>query len=234
MSRGEQGAFDWIWHHSPAKGGARLVLLAYAFYADERDVSCPSLETLAWDANMSKRAIQDARAKLISEGDIEEVDGLSEYGTKRVRLLFRSRVPDSGVADTSPSPTNSATNSSTPPVERSSTTEEKDLVAGSATPVQETLEGDDVGRVLARLQRVVDVKGCALPSREAVATVLEAYPDRDALQVAGELAWWAEHGNGSGGRQVKNLAATFRNFMRQSDPAPASNGGSKYDRIVNA
>jgi hypothetical protein len=71
--------------------------------------------------------------------------------------------------------------------------------------------------VMERLVAVARVKKCPLPKQESIAKAMAAYPDRDFVAVADELAFWAEHGNGSR-RKVKVLAGLYRNFLKRSDP----------------
>jgi hypothetical protein len=221
---------DWVLQHSEATQGRRLVLIALAEHAhDDGSRAFPKIETLMQRARMSRRGVQEALRRLEADGMIRPT-GKVPSGTVVYQLVMGGAVSAPRGADHDVAGAQITTSRGASAAPDPSLTNNVD-----PSGKEEELEQDQIGLVRARLQRVVDVKGCKLPSREAVATVLEAYPDRDALKVAGELAWWAEHGNGSGSRQVKNLASTFRSFMRQSDPAPASsNGGSSiYDRIEN-
>jgi hypothetical protein len=72
---------SWVLKHSEAKLGDRLVLLVLADHAKE-DGSCawPSVDTIASEARLSRRATQDCLRRLEAAGAITET-GRSESGT---------------------------------------------------------------------------------------------------------------------------------------------------------
>lgn len=223
----------WVLEHSEATHGRRLVLIALAEFAhDDGSKAFPSVETLMARTRMSRRGVQDALRRLEADGHI--VPGAkTPAGTRIYRVVMRgaesARAESStlGAQNSAKTTSHSAPNPTTDPTTNPS---EREAPA---------LEPDDVDRVLAILGRACRLKNCKLPGRDAIATVMEAYPDRDAQRVAHELLWWCEHGNGES-TAVKNMAAKYRTFMRVADPAPpplVSNGSgtprSAYDRIEN-
>lgn len=70
--------------------------------------------------------------------------------------------------------------------------------------------------VMTVLEKIAAEKPCQRPKLESVAAALDAFPEVDAAVVAGELEFWTLHGNGKA-KQVKNLASTFRNFLKRAD-----------------
>lgn len=71
----------WVFEHSEATLGARLVLLALADYAhDDGSKAFPSVDTLATHARLSRRGVQAALRKLEEEEHIEAT-GKTKYGT---------------------------------------------------------------------------------------------------------------------------------------------------------
>jgi hypothetical protein len=87
---------SWVFEHSEAKLGARLVLLVLADHAKkDGTASWPALDTIARETRMSKRAVQDALKKLEAEGHIEQT-GVSRAGTRIFSVLMR--VADSAMA----------------------------------------------------------------------------------------------------------------------------------------
>lgn len=81
-------AMTWVFRHSTAEGGPRLVLLALADTAhDDGGESYPSVDTLALKARLSRRAVQYALRKLEADGHIEN-DGISRRGTTIWRITM--------------------------------------------------------------------------------------------------------------------------------------------------
>lgn len=59
-----------VWEHSQAKGGALVVLLAIADFADDSGKAWPSVETLAKKARMKERNVQLSIRKLRKLGEL--------------------------------------------------------------------------------------------------------------------------------------------------------------------
>jgi hypothetical protein len=79
-------ALSWVFQHSQATLGARLVLLALANHAHEDGSKAfPSVRTIAARAKLSERAARDALRRLEDLGEIE-AEGFSEYGTVVYRI----------------------------------------------------------------------------------------------------------------------------------------------------
>lgn len=107
----------WVFQHSEATQGARLVLLALADFAhDDGTKAFPSVQTLATKARLSPRAVQYALRKLQDDGAIEcagktAVSGTTIYnvimdgGRKNcVRKNCGAQSATSGVQPTAPNP----------------------------------------------------------------------------------------------------------------------------------
>lgn len=78
----------WVFKHSEATLGSRLVLLVLADYAhDDGSRAYPSVETIGQKARMSSRAVRSALRKLEAERRVE-VMGKSQFGTVVYRVLM--------------------------------------------------------------------------------------------------------------------------------------------------
>lgn len=83
-----------VWENSPEKGGALLVLLALADYANDEGVCWPSMATLAHKARMDERNVRRIVGKLTKSGELELVErGGLEKGRPRAN---RYRVRPGG------------------------------------------------------------------------------------------------------------------------------------------
>ena len=82
---------NWVWEHSEARGGARLVLLALADRADEYGRSWPSVQYLAARCRLSPRAVQRAVAELASIGELEIDHGGGRHRSNRYRIIPKPR-----------------------------------------------------------------------------------------------------------------------------------------------
>lgn len=62
---------SWVWHHSGARGGARLVLLAIADAADaDGSNAWPTLQTIAAKCQMTGRNVRRCVAELVEAGEL--------------------------------------------------------------------------------------------------------------------------------------------------------------------
>ena len=71
-----------VWEHSKQSGGAKLVLLALADFANDEGSCYPSIPTIARKANMCERNVQYIIRKLIKDGElrIEKEGGWDKQG----------------------------------------------------------------------------------------------------------------------------------------------------------
>jgi hypothetical protein len=242
-------AMTWVFSHSEATTGDRLVLLALADHANEAWQAYPGVKLMGSKARLSKRQVQRCLKSLRDAGRIRAC-GQSPFDTvvyELVRDCEQDRIDraareerearERGGDKSSPrdisdaegvtNPTRSAAEmSSEPSVEpKREPSEAEESRAGEAlfdVEPAEAAAGQAVdAEVLAILRRVKRVPGSKAPTIEAVEKVRDAFPDRDAVRVAEELEFWSTHGNGSR-RQIKSIMQTYRSFMRQSGPASAS------------
>ena len=77
-------------------------------------------------------------------------------------------------------------------------------------------------------------RGIGSISDDAIAKVINAYPDRHHLEEANSLAFWMTDGNGKD-RTIKNVPSVYRNWLKRADPKPGrlDNWGQErpdYDR----
>jgi hypothetical protein len=78
-------AVSWVLRHSEEKLGRRLVLLVLADYAGDEWTAWPSVATIAHDARLSDRQVQNCLRGLEAEGAIERV-GKRSSGVNVYRL----------------------------------------------------------------------------------------------------------------------------------------------------
>ncbi|MGP8298167.1 helix-turn-helix domain-containing protein [Streptomyces inhibens] len=71
-------ARDWVWENSSSRGNARLVLLSIADrVADEQCIAWASLTSLEERTNASRSAVRDALDRLLTTGELEQLDDLT-------------------------------------------------------------------------------------------------------------------------------------------------------------
>ena len=63
-------AISWVFDHSQSRLAARLVLLAIANHAGSDGWADPSLFTIACEAHLSEREVQDAIRELEASGEL--------------------------------------------------------------------------------------------------------------------------------------------------------------------
>lgn len=228
----------WVLRHSDAKLGARLVLIALADYAHaDGSEAYPSVDTLAANTRLSRRAVQAALRKLEEDREVVR-DGKGRNGTTCYRLTMggadsaRGAEYDvEGAQNTTSRGANSAPN---PSLEPSSEPPTEERVRGDAFPddLAESMHDTAiaVGKVL---------KGTALErgqkravTRAAVGQAIVSYPDRPHLQVARDLEAWLIHGKGAT-KPCADVVARYRQFLKTSEPeagppmAPRPGGGRR-------
>jgi hypothetical protein len=84
-----------VWNRSRQSGGALLVLLAIADFADDRGLAYPSVRTLARKARLSERHVQRVIGELVAANElvVEPTRGLR--GVHLFRILVDGRDPRS-------------------------------------------------------------------------------------------------------------------------------------------
>lgn len=70
-----------VWEHSGQRGGALLILLALADFADDDGYAWPAVPTLATKARMTERNARYALRSLEADGEITTVRGGGRHGT---------------------------------------------------------------------------------------------------------------------------------------------------------
>jgi hypothetical protein len=81
-----------VWEASHQSGGALLVLLAIADFADDDGVAYPSIGTLARKARLSPRQVQRVIADLVAASELVVRPGAGRQGSH----LFRVTVGAGG------------------------------------------------------------------------------------------------------------------------------------------
>lgn len=248
-------AMSWVFKHSEATQGERLVLLALADNADDDTWEAyPSVVTLARKARLKRRQTQRCLRKLEEDGRVS-ARGTSQYDTTIYRVeqtsgadrVAREQMEAEAGGRTNDAPASSATRNvpgATPPgaqmtpepSERNpQEPSEHEEDARASSPVLEVDEaarlmaGD--ARVLEKLRTVRRANGSKAPTLEAVEKVRDRYPALDLERVADELVFWAEHGNGAR-RQIKSVMGTFATFCRGAEEDRVR-GGSRASASVS-
>lgn len=80
-----------VWQHSKQEGGALLVLLAIADFADDKGQAFPSVDTISKKARLTERHTQRVIRKLQSAGELQVKNAAGPYGcnlyTVRIGLV---------------------------------------------------------------------------------------------------------------------------------------------------
>lgn len=79
-----------VWERSRARGGARLVLLAIADFADDKGEAWPAAPTLAAKCRMSKSTVFEALAELRRIGELEIDVRRGPHRCNRYRVIVRN------------------------------------------------------------------------------------------------------------------------------------------------
>lgn len=77
-----------VWEESHQAGGALLVLLAIADFADDEGLAFPSIRTLARKARLSERQTQRVIAQLVSAGELNVKPGCGRQGSHLFRVAI--------------------------------------------------------------------------------------------------------------------------------------------------
>lgn len=82
-----------VWANSQQSGGALLILLAIADFANDDGSAYPSVETLAKKARMSERNAQYVLRKLVDDGELAISKGVGPRGANLYRVLVDRNLP---------------------------------------------------------------------------------------------------------------------------------------------
>jgi hypothetical protein len=252
-------ALTWVFQHSEATLGGRLVLLALAEHAhDDGTETYPAVDTLVARTRMSRKGVQQALRRLEADGRIER-DGYGPRGQTKYRLIMdveaesrRGGEPTSpreaeGPEGRTAAPDGGEPRSPEPSIEPSGTTEKADGAPARAVeqraatdPFEAVPDGfpeELVGNLqvlTARLRDVARRKGSLEVTVPAVARLLEARPRKPHVHAVEAFEhYWLD---GRGARKpVKDAVATFRNWIdREPDlAAPERIGANGYPIELN-
>lgn len=75
-------AMTYVFQHSPAKAGARLVLLSLANHANDLFLSWPAVQTIAHECRMDERSVQRSLRRLEADAEVEAAGSWSRGGRK--------------------------------------------------------------------------------------------------------------------------------------------------------
>ena len=82
-----------VWERSRQSGGALLVLLAMADFADDQGLAFPSIGTLARKARLSERQVQRVLAELAAAGELVVRPGAGRQGSHLFRVTVGAATP---------------------------------------------------------------------------------------------------------------------------------------------
>lgn len=86
---------SWVFDSVDVGGSQRLVLLSLANHADDRGVCWPSIDTVAREARLSRRRVEEAIRGLIATGVLKRtVNGAPVPGSNRPNLYRLIKAPD--------------------------------------------------------------------------------------------------------------------------------------------
>lgn len=224
-------ALSWVLHHSQAKLGARLVLIALANHAHEDGSNAfPSVKTIAARARLSERATQEALRRLEKSGEIERA-GHSEFGTVIYRIPM---IIPKGGAESAEGRKLATGNTSSSSPEPSSLTKQKATpsVRDEVFDAIATACGVDLGSLTRTLGRAVgqaraeilSASGDSTPA-DVAAEVLARAKRYRALHPTWELTpdslrkWWA------------TLAAPSENGWKDLKPKPSETPAEWVARV---
>ena len=83
-----------VWEGSRQSGGALLVLLAIADFADDQGLAFPSVRTLARKARLSERQVQRVLAELATAGELVVRPGAGRRGSHLFRVTLGTARPN--------------------------------------------------------------------------------------------------------------------------------------------
>jgi hypothetical protein len=122
-----------VWQSAPYTGGALLVLLALADYANKDDGICwPRVDTLATKVRMKPRQVQNILKQLQADGAIS----IQRGGGRGMSNIYKLEMGAQRVQSTAPFPEKRAHSSK----ERVQSTTEKGAICGSAIRKESSLE----------------------------------------------------------------------------------------------
>lgn len=230
-------ALTAVWEHATGTPGQRNVLLALANRADEHGICWPGITELMTKTRMSRRGVQGALRSLEKSGQLVPVDG--ERGGRGITVLRWIKLPGlDGELEGANRRRRKGADGRVKGADRRTERAQSGDVKGAPIapePIREPVEASDeastspnptTSQVLLVLEDVATAKQTTRPTATAVQHAIDAFPDRDHLEVAGELEFWAIHGNGRR-RAIKAIAQTYRNFLRKADPAAAGGAAQR-------
>jgi helix-turn-helix protein len=217
---------ETVLEHSKSRGSARMVLVVIAECANhEGSDAWPAVETIAHRAGISRASVYRQLKTLAELGELEVDSKGGKHGCNRYRVTLIGGAQDATVSDrdsltgdTEPSHSGSKTVSPVRP-EPSEPSEEP-----PSTPLSPL-----TSEIVAVLNPVAAAQGTKPPNPAALDRSIAEFPNRDHLAVARDLAYWVAHTSRGQRRQVKDVAATFRNFLKRAEPTLAPVGPSRRD-----
>ena len=81
-----------VWKHSTQRGGALLVLLALADFADDDGYAWPAVPTIAAKARMTERNARYVLRELEASGEIATTPGGGRHGTSGYIVLAGAEI----------------------------------------------------------------------------------------------------------------------------------------------
>lgn len=179
----------YVFEHSEATLGARLVHLALADYAhDDGTKAFPSLETLCAHAKMSRRGVQDALRRLEADGAIVHT-GVTRTGTKIYSVVMDRGADSARGADASAGGAESAGRGAESD-QRSSSSAPDPLTTRQGPPIDPTAERERARAKLRFNGKVVDESALQMAEDVLAEFNRQADPARPKalLTGAGELS----------------------------------------------
>lgn len=86
---------SWVFDSVDIGGSQRLVLLSLANHADDRGICWPSIDTVAKEARLSRRRVEEAIRGLVGTGIVKRtVNGAPVPGSNRPNLYRLLKAPD--------------------------------------------------------------------------------------------------------------------------------------------
>lgn len=225
-------AMHWVWTRSRSGPTERLVLLAIADAANDRDEAWPSMAALVEKTGLSERTVQRCVSTLVNLGELSKAVGGGRGKTTKYRLLTMSDEPET--------PTEKPRNPD--PRQENPVSESVNPVSLSENPVTVS-----PGTIKNRQEPKKTPTGSSLGTRipddfaataDMIAWAREHTPLVGAKETEAFVDYWRAR-PGVGGRKL-DWIATWRTWMRRAQadaegkPARASpNGHLKPNTVAN-
>jgi hypothetical protein len=238
-------ASTWAWKQNlsgTGKGnpGRKLLLMAIADNADDHGVAWPGQKLLSAKSELKVRAVRDNLVWLEQNGLVLRVPQFREDGSRKSDLYVLAPTGDrgpmesvdrdhklwpnikdawdppaadaGGAAADAPSPRQPGAGGPGSPVPGTEPSGNRKKHQKEEESARERIPAE----VLGPLTKVAASKPCERASPVAVLKAIEDYGEVDHTAVAGDLEFWALHGNGKR-RKIKSLAGTWRTFLRRAE-----------------